>query len=183
MRLFLAIELSDETRRHLAGVQEHLRGLLRNVSWTKPENLHLTLKFLDEVPDDQVKAVCDALSAIPPVGPFPLAADGLTCFPPHGAARIITAGMQTPPPLQELVNHIEATCKPLGFPLEGRAYRAHVTLARARTPLPPPLRQAMEQAAHSLWPGPETLVEEFILMQSQLKREGAIYTPAARFLI
>jgi 2'-5' RNA ligase len=183
MRLFLAIELSNETRRHLAGVQEHLHSIPRNVSWTKPENLHLTLKFLGEVPDDQVKPICDALSAIPLVGPFPLKADRLTCFPPRGAVRIIAAGMETPAALQELVNHIESTCKSFGFPLEARAYHAHVTLARARAPLPPPLRQAMEQAAFCLWPGPETLVEEFILMQSQLRHEGAIYTPAARFMV
>jgi 2'-5' RNA ligase len=153
------------------------------VSFTRPENLHLTLKFLGEVEDNKVKPLCDSLEAIEPCGQVELTAEQLTCFPERGAIRIIGAGMQTPPELLKLVSQIEGTCKTHGFRLEGRPYTAHITLARAKDVLPPPMRKTMEEAVGRLWPGPTMLAEEFVLMQSVLRREGAVYTPAAHFVI
>ncbi|HEX2972842.1 MAG TPA: RNA 2',3'-cyclic phosphodiesterase [Tepidisphaeraceae bacterium] len=183
MRLFLAIELSESARRHLIKVQDVLRPIVRGVSFTRPENLHLTLKFLGEVPDNNVKPLCDSLEAMAPCGAVELMADQLTCFPERGAIRIIGAGMQVPASLGQLVSQIETTCKEHGFRLEGRPYTAHITLARAKDVLPPAMRKTLGEATASLWPGPEVLAEEFVLMQSQLKREGAVYTPAAHFVI
>jgi RNA 2',3'-cyclic 3'-phosphodiesterase len=182
MRLFLAIELSDAARRHLVQLQQKLKPIAP-ASYTKPENLHLTLKFLGEVPDDRVKGICDALSAIPQVGSFDLAADHLVCFPEHKRIRIIAAGMPLPPQLCDLVNHIEDACATLGFAREDRPFSAHVTLARARQPLPTPLRPELANAAADAWPGPSFHIAQFVLMQSVLQRQGAEYVPAARIYI
>ncbi|MGE5608333.1 MAG: RNA 2',3'-cyclic phosphodiesterase, partial [Bacillota bacterium] len=170
-------------RRHLIKVQAVLRPMVRGVSFTRPENLHLTLKFLGEVADSKVKLLCDALEAMEPSGHVELTADQLTCFPERGAIRIIGAGMQTPPELLKLVSQIEGTCKTQGFRLEGRPYTAHITLARAKDVLAPGMRKTMEEETRRLWPGPTMVAEEFVLMQSQLRREGAVYTPAAHFVI
>src|SRR5512142_2782935 len=119
MRLFLAIEISDALRRNLAKLQEVFRPIAP-ASYVKPSNLHLTLKFLGEVPAERVKKICDELAAMPPVGPFDLTVDRITCFPERGRVRVIGAGMQTPPELTKLVEQIEDTCKQLGFRKEGR---------------------------------------------------------------
>jgi 2'-5' RNA ligase len=182
MRLFLAIELAEPVRRHLVKLAERFRPIAR-ASYVRPENLHLTLKFLGQVPDERVKEICDALELIPKAGPFELAVDRVECFPERGRVRVIGMGMVPPPQLLTLVNRIEATCKPLGFPLEGRPYTAHITLARAREPLQGSIRAQLVEAAKDLLPGPIMAVTQFVLMQSILKREVAEYTPAAHFAV
>ena len=185
MRLFIAIPLSDPFRNHLARVQQALRPAVgtHGTNWTKPSNLHLTLKFLGEVPDERVTEVCDALGAIRSSGPVELLAENLLCFPPNGPIRIVGAGLRPTPPLQQLVEQIELACEPLGFPLEGRAFRPHITLARARKPLPGRLRRDLADAAIDLWPGPAMPADRFVLMESQLSSSGPAYTPAATFYI
>lgn len=182
MRLFLAIEVSDPVRTYLVKLAERFKPIAR-ASYVRPENLHLTLKFLGEVPDERVKGVCDALELIPHRGPFELAVDRVECFPERGRVRVIGLGMNSPPQLLTLVRHIESTCKPLGFPLEGRPYTAHLTLARARDPLDGSVRAKLVDVARDFLPGPSMSVSEFVLMQSVLQREGAEYTPAAHFAI
>ena len=164
------------------GVQDVFRDVAR-ASYTRGENLHLTVKFLGEVADDRVKEVCDALGAVRGAGGFELAADRVECFPERGRIRIIGAGMETPAELTSLVNEIEEACAKVGFARERRAYKAHVTLARAKMPLPQQLRGRLEQVASGLFPGPRMNAGKFVLMQSVLKREGAEYTPAAHFVI
>ena len=183
MRLFLAIELTDPVRRHLVRLQEKLRPLVENVSWTKAANLHLTLKFLGEVDDNKIKPLCDDLAAVPPSGQVELTPDRLTCFPERGMVRVIGAGLNTPLSLLQLVSHIESTCKSHGFRLEGRPYTSHITLARARDLVPAAMRKKLEETAAPLFPGPSMVAEQFTLVQSQLRREGAVYTPAAHFVI
>ena len=103
-------------------------------------------------------------------------------FPPRGAVRIIAAALSGDvEPLAALVAELEKACRPLGFPVERRAYYPHVTLARARTPLAPVMRAKLSDLAKGSWSGPEFTATELILMESRLKPQGAEYVPAARF--
>ena len=68
MRVFVAIELSEEFRRRLVELQEALRGSVPQISFTKPENLHLTVKFIGEIDEQRAAAVCEALKTVPKVG-------------------------------------------------------------------------------------------------------------------
>jgi len=183
MRLFLAIELPQDVRDHIVRLQNAIRSIVRDLSFTRPDNLHITLKFLGEVADSAVKPLCDSLAAIPPSGPVQLQAAELTCFPERGPIRIVGAGLTAPPALTTLVTRIETACQSHGFPPEGRPYSAHITLARARNPLPPYLRNNMQAAAARLWPGPTMTATEYVLMQSDLTPKGPIYTPAAHFAL
>ena len=182
MRLFIAIDLSDAARQHLERVQAALRSVAPGASFTRPDNLHLTLKFLGETPDAQVPALCSALAPLAPAAPLELATTAMVCFPPHGPLRIIGAQLgPLEPALRELQHRIEQACESLGHARENRAYRAHVTLARARQPLRGQVRQQLEDATAAFWPGPLTTVRQFVLYQSQLNPKGSIYTPLARF--
>src|SRR5688500_8973137 len=143
MRLFLAIELSPDLRIHLTKLQDAIRTLTPNLSFTRPENLHLTLKFLGEVPDPAVPALTDALSSIPPIGEFPLTTTGIVCFPDRGRIRVISADLHPNLTLLQLHQQIDAVTESKGFPREQRAYHPHITLARARMPLPAPMRDEL----------------------------------------
>jgi RNA 2',3'-cyclic 3'-phosphodiesterase len=181
MRLFVAIELPEPARMHLAKVQDALRPIVRGVAWARADNLHLPLKFLGEVSDGDVPALCEAIEPVR-AEPMSLAAIELVCFPPRGPMRIIGAALTAPPALLSLVAQLESACGPLGFAPERRAYRPHITLARTRAPLPQALRGRLADATRDAWPGPVFAPEGFVLMHSQLSHQGSTYLPISRFI-
>jgi 2'-5' RNA ligase len=184
MRLFVAIELSEVARLHIAGLARNLREFKTHhgLSWVRPENLHITVKFLGDVSDDRLPALCSALGGVATEGPAALHADRLEFFPPRGPIRVVAMGLGGD---VGRVNHlhrsIEDHCARVGFPLDGRLYRPHVTLVRCRNPLRAQDRKSWERAAERHLPGPEFVASEFVLMESRLKPEGAQYIPLARF--
>src|SRR5256885_1079305 len=93
MRLFVAIELDERFRERLIELQESLRHDLPNVSFTKPKNLHLTLRFIGEFEEKNVPALCDALSAVTRDGVISLRYSGLDLLPERGPIRIIAAAV------------------------------------------------------------------------------------------
>jgi 2'-5' RNA ligase len=183
MRMFLAIELPDEVRKHLVGVQEKIVAELPDVSITKPENLHITLKFLGEVDEKRQAELCESLRKVT-AGPIELTADRLVCFPPRGPFRIIAAAMSgSDRALSALHAAIEQRCRYLGFEKETRKYQPHVTLARARRPVNPAGCRAGEDATAECWPGPTFKLPEFVLMISRLHPQGSQYSVAQRFML
>ena len=182
MRLFLAIELDDAAREQLIAAQRAMEPFLGKASLTKPANLHLTLKFLGEVESRRAEALRESLAKVRGPAGIELAAVGVECFPTRGPVRIVAAELGGQVEALSAVHAaIEQRCRFLGFERETRAYRPHVTLARARPTLPPATRQCRAEATQTLWPGPALLVKEFVLVQSVLKPAGAEYSVVARF--
>lgn len=172
MRLFLAIELPAEVKDALADIAH---PPLADLTWTATEQMHITLKFLGEVPDEQVPALIEAMKRLPGPGELPLETAGLVMFPPHGPIRIVAAEIADPSGrLAKLAADLESAGHTLGFPREKRKFHAHVTLARARQPV----RRDRVMATIPELPFTAT---EFVLMQSTLSPQGSTYTVAARF--
>lgn len=183
VRLFLAINLPADARRHLLDVRGQLEAVLPRAAYTKPENLHLTLKFLGEVEPKRVGAVVESLSMIRPQA-IELHASGIECFPGRGPIRVVTAAMEgSVRTLRAMVEAIEQRCRVLGFEREQRGYKPHVTLGRARPVLSATFRQIAADATAGLWPGPSFPVEEFTLMESRLGPNGAVYSKLGSFPI
>jgi 2'-5' RNA ligase len=141
MRLFVAAEPSADVRRAAAGLAAQVRGALaarrleRGIRWVPEENLHLTLWFLGDVSDERAGTVLETLRASVPVPPFTLHLSGLGAFPPSGPPRVFWLGVARGG--DDLVRiHDEIGCRlaPLGFEGDGRAYSAHLTLARVKEP-------------------------------------------------
>src|SRR5579863_5293221 len=93
MRLFVAIELPENIRLHLAKMQEALKPIFGG-KWTKPQQLHITLKFLGETPDAQLPELIDALSEVELDTEILLQTKGVLFLPPHGPVRIVAAGFE-----------------------------------------------------------------------------------------
>ena len=191
MRLFTAIELSEPARRHLADVQARIKRLwepggggakLPPVSWTREGNLHVTLKFLGEVPDERVPEVCEALARADfPREPLRLHAGALDAFPSHGSIRVLHGRVEGDvDALAAVYASVEAQCAGIGFPKENRRFRAHVTMGRPRMPLRG-MWDALQQATEGQWPGPVFEAPSFALVQSKLNPAGAIYSTLATF--
>jgi 2'-5' RNA ligase len=176
MRLFVAIELDEKFRRRLIDLQESLRVVAPEVSFTKPDNLHLTLKFIGEIEEAKLPALCEVLEGIQKPGQFTLNLTGLDLLPERGPIRILAAAVDGGEKLLALQAAIEEACATQNIPKENRRYRPHITLARARRPLPRPAKSRLLDA---VTPGDVVAmtVTEFVLMQSKLSNKGSVYLP------
>jgi len=184
MRLFVAVELNEKARDHLVVAQRRLEnGVIEHeVRWVARESLHVTVKFLGEVPDSQVLELIEALREVRPLGGN-VFAERVLCFPLRGVARIVAAGLGgAVNSLVGLYESVERACAPLGFAREGRAYLPHVTIGRNRAGRYARVARRMISinSKNVSWPGPEFGVEAFVLMRSELQRAGSVYTVAAR---
>jgi 2'-5' RNA ligase len=180
MRLFIAIEISPDVRAALAALLKEFRVIAPQVKWVRPENIHITLKFLGETEISKLAAVQATLSAIRSSQPVTLDFRGLGFFPNDKRAKVFWAGMEASPNLPSFATEIDQTMHKLGFPLEDRPFTPHLTLARFQPPgLPPKLAAAAQDFASREF-GSLT-AREFHLIESKLKPAGAEYTTLQSF--
>jgi 2'-5' RNA ligase len=181
IRSFIAIELSDEVRGGLARLRSELeRAEHTYAKWVSPEGIHLTLKFLGNIPFKQVTEISKAIEgAAQGISPFHLEISGLGAFPSLKQPRVLWVGIGGEiDKLSRLQQNIDASLAPFGFAKEERSFVPHLTLARIRQGASPAERKSFGELAMSV--SFETKypldVEAISLMRSQLMPRGAIYT-------
>lgn len=183
LRAFIAIKLSDELKGHIAEVQAELKRRafgLDGLGWVRPEGLHLTLRFLGDIAEEQVEPLKALLREVAVgIKPFALEARGIGVFPNPRAPRVIWLGLQGTPEsmdaLRRMQTGIEAGVAGLGFAPESRRFTAHLTLARVRD------RHSGAALAKVLEANRDRAVGSFIaasvgLVRSELRPTGAVYT-------
>lgn len=176
MRAFVALNLPDATRRALWAATEPLRDLDLPVKWVRPDGIHLTLKFLGETDDGHTPELTAALRrAATGAAALPVAVEGFGAFPDPARARVIWAGVTAEPALELLQDAVEREFAPLGFPTEGRAFRPHVTLGRAKRDARPGAFRGLEPALAALTFAEAVVIESVDLMRSTLQSAGAVY--------
>lgn len=176
MRLFLALNFPPPVRQDLWRAATRLRDLELPVKWVRPEGIHLTLKFLGEVPEQRETELVAALGrAARGARALPLALDGFGVFPDWQRPRVVWAGITPEPALEILQHRVEQEFAPLGFPTEARPFRPHVTLGRAAREARPRDFGGLEAALAQLSFQATSLVEAVDLMQSTLQSGGAVY--------
>jgi 2'-5' RNA ligase len=176
MRSFIAINLPDTIKQEIGEIMERIRCAGPPARWVPPENLHVTVKFLDEIRDDQIRPIIGALTlAAGEHHPFELRLGGFGFFPNEKKARIfwigIESGFETLKALARDVDHQTAT---LGFALETRPFSAHITLARLREP--GPADRLAKAASHVQYLSAMIPVTQVDLMRSVLSPKGASYS-------
>jgi 2'-5' RNA ligase len=176
MRLFVAVHLPAEVRQHLGRAQDLLRGARADVSWVKPANLHITLKFLGETEPKRVERLHAALvDAAAGVAPFAMTVTGVGTFGGR-APRVVWAGIgEGAESLGSLAGAVESQLVRIGVPKDKRGFAAHLTLGRVRSGTNADgLLTALRGLASDHFG--EALVDRFFLMQSELNPTGSIYT-------
>jgi len=181
IRSFIAIELPEEVRRGLAKLRSELeRTEHRSVKWVDPDGIHLTLKFLGNIPFKQVAEVTKAMEeAAQGIPPFHLEISGLGAFPNLKQPRVLWVGIGGEvDTLLRLQQNIDSALASLGFAKEERPFMPHLTLARIRQGASPMERKnfgelAMSASFEASYPIDAKAVS---LMRSQLTPDGAIYT-------
>jgi 2'-5' RNA ligase len=134
IRTFIAVALPEEMRTRLGETSRRLKTLGLVGSFPKPESIHLTLKFLGDIEEASIGRVSDAMEqATRGIGPFEVEVGGLGVFPNRSNPRVVWIGVTNHPLLVRLQEAIERSLEPLGFPPEGRDFRAHLTLVRLKS--------------------------------------------------
>ncbi|MBI5868354.1 MAG: RNA 2',3'-cyclic phosphodiesterase [candidate division Zixibacteria bacterium] len=176
VRAFIAINLPDPVRRELGEIIERIRNSGTPARWVPPENLHVTVKFLDEIRQDQVRPIIGAITlAVSQCHPFELRLGGFGCFPNERKARIFWTGIESGfDTLKSLAREIDHQVANLGFALETRPFSAHITLARLREP--GPADRLSRAAAHVPYHSDPIPVTQIDLMRSVLSPGGAAYS-------
>jgi 2'-5' RNA ligase len=133
MRLFLAINLSDQLRAGIAAAAAPLRAAAPDVRWTSDAKLHLTLKFLGEQDEARLDEIVQTLQAVASRHtPTEVHVSGVGAFPSFRRPRILWIGVEHSPRLELLAHDIESSFETIGFEPEGRPFRPHITLGRLR---------------------------------------------------
>ena len=176
MRLFIALTLPPSLKTELAALQQALRAARAEVAWTKPENLHLTLRFLGETPAERVAALAQACRATAQSCPsFTLTLDGTGFFPNARRPRVVWAGLSGElAALFNLHQALETHLTEHGFPSDGKAFQPHLTLGRCKSSQQ--AEQLAARAAAYQLPALAFRVTELTLLQSRLHPAGSSYT-------
>ncbi|MDZ7262356.1 MAG: RNA 2',3'-cyclic phosphodiesterase [candidate division KSB1 bacterium] len=177
IRTFIAIEIPSEVREKILEFQEELKKEPARVSWVKPENIHLTLKFLGDVEEERIDQVAQIVEqAAEGMTSFRIAIQGSGAFPNFKQPRVLWVGGQDiDGKLLPLQKNIEAKLGELGFEKENKPYSIHLTLGRVK--FPRGVEAVIEKMRRSDFSGGEFPVKELVIMKSELNPAGAIYTP------
>lgn len=178
IRCFLALDLPDALRPQLALVQGELKRSNADVRWVQVGNIHLTLKFFGNVPDNEIDPITQAAREVAAgQAPFKLQVTQAGAFPGMKNPRVIWLGLGGDLiPLAQMYHRLEKAFAALGHLPEGRPFNPHLTLGRVKSPANRHrLAQALEKLAPLNWPPFQ--VNEIILFKSTLTPKGSIYTP------
>jgi 2'-5' RNA ligase len=177
VRLFLAINLPSHQRRALFQATTALREAAPTLSWVREPLLHLTLKFLGDQPSEVAERVSTMIQAVASRHrEVVMELGGVGAFPNFRRPRVVWMGVAAAPKLELLHHELEAGAAELGFDLDGRPFRPHLTLARVKPRVATlDMRRALARAAKGIHFFDETVVDAIDLMQSELSPSGATY--------
>ena len=184
-RLFVAISIPEPVRDEIIRVQRELEPLVpRAVArWTRPDQFHLTLRFLGDVGADRVKDLKKSVEAVCQRGqPLSLRAEGVGFFPNPRSPRVIWVGIDGAGRLMDLQRQIETAVNPYSSEPGEKNFTGHVTLGRLQYPRPADTRtlavraQAFEKQQFGEW-----TAQEVEIVRSELSSNGARHTVLASF--
>ena len=177
IRIFIAIELPEDIQSKLQKLQDDLSSSMPDARWTKPGNIHLTLKFLGDVEVSRIDKISAILKGIAQnFSPFEISLAEIGAFPNSRKPSIIWVGVEKgAQQLVEIAENIESSMEKIGFPKEKRPFRPHLTVGRVRELKHP---EAMTKALDESNVGELGVFKanQISLVKSQLDPGGSIYT-------
>jgi 2'-5' RNA ligase len=177
-RCFFAVDLADEVRRAVVTARRELEGAGAEVRWSRPESLHVTLKFLGDVEAERIAAVAAAAeSVVSGEAPFVMRAVGMGGFPSLERPRVLWAGLEAAA-LARLATALDAALAGLGLAAKEEPFRPHLTLGRVRSLRRfGPLRAALERMGKRDFG--VSRVDRIVLYRSHLQPGGSVYEQLA----
>ncbi len=177
IRTFIAVHVPDGVRGKIGEFQNRLKPFDCDIRWVRPESIHVTLKFLGDVRAEQIGEISESIRiAIESLSTFEVMVGGAGVFPDSRRPRVLWVGVEKgSEELALLALKIEDVCSNFNFKKEMRAFSAHLTIGRVRSPKGiASLVEAMQTIGFQ---GGSYSVGEVVVMKSNLQQTGAIYTP------
>jgi 2'-5' RNA ligase len=180
LRTFIAVSLSPSI---LAGIEKLMRTLQSNgegVHWVEPQNLHITLKFLGDVPlNDLPQLISTTTQCVSRTDSFDMTLQGFGAFPSWESPKTIWIGCQEgSEELEKLAERINEGLRSLGFPKEARRFSPHLTIGRVKKPTQGSPLMPILDANHNRLFG-SCSISEVQIFSSELTRRGPFYTELA----
>lgn len=174
IRLFVGIQIPAELRQRMAMLATPIDG----ARWVPEENLHITVRFIGDIPEDVAEDLAAALHGVKAPA-FQVAIAGAGHFETRKRVRALWLDIERNEALQALHDRVDGTLVRSGLAPEGRRYKPHVTLARLKEARPATVRDWL--AANGMFRAVPFLADKFVLFSSHLGRKGSIYTPEMEF--
>lgn len=176
IRLFIAIKLPSKIIDGLKKIQDELKNGNNMVAWVKPENIHLTIKFLGDISEDKVDLIAGLLkAAIAENRSFDISVKGLGVFPTMDNPRVVWVGVEDDKNLSRIYDELENGLSAIGFKKEERPFKPHLTIGRIKFLKDKKgFKQRLEKAA-SINLG-KFEAANICIFQSKLTPDGAVYT-------
>ncbi len=165
MRLFIAIPLSQQVKKRLLDCQT-----IDGIKWQRPDQIHLTLKFLGDTDENLIGDLKEGLGKID-LPEFSLAINGFGYFPKGKQPRILWAGISSNSMLEKLHQEVEEICIKLGFESEQRKFKPHITVGRIKKATKRAVVKFVNQ--HNKFHISDVSIKEFVLYESKLNPKGA----------
>jgi 2'-5' RNA ligase len=178
VRLFVAVQIPEEIKCQYAQAQEVIRRSRARLSLVEPADMHITLKFIGEVPGSLLPSITDALRAVY-VPPFSLDVCAITLNSPR-SPRVIWGDLHDTGACRELASRVEAALIPLGIEAEGRRFKPHITIARIKQFHPSIFEEVAEIS--TICAGSFN-VNRFVLKKSELTPHGPVYSDLLEVLL
>ncbi|MEK6568609.1 MAG: RNA 2',3'-cyclic phosphodiesterase [Candidatus Omnitrophota bacterium] len=175
MRIFIAIKLENEIKDKLSQIQEELKSAQADVRWVKPENIHLTLKFIGEIEEAKIPEILHHLKELASkTKPFILRISTAGAFPGLKSPRVVWVGVKEDTgELARIAETIENSLAELGFPKESRKFFSHLTLGRLRSDKNKD--RLIQKLEKTKVPELTQRISSIILFKSLLQPTGAVY--------
>jgi len=180
IRAFLAIRPTDDVIGRLTEVQSELAESGGDVRWVSSQMMHLTIQFLGEVQESEVPEIERGLrQGLGALSPFDIECRGLGVFPNPKRPRVVWVGLHGPG-IYTAAERAETVLSPLGFPPQERDLSPHITIGRVRS------ARGWEALARLLKASGDrsfglSRIDQITLYRSQLRPDGAVYTPLVTF--
>jgi 2'-5' RNA ligase len=183
IRSFIAIETPPEVKAEIAKVQEGLRATNADVRWESIEKFHMTLKFLGNVEEPRLNLCAGRLQeALSAFAPFNMTYQGVGCFPNQHHPRVIWIGAENEDgTLRRIQEAVEKVAEEMGFQREERQFHPHITIGRAKGSKN--LKVLVSKLGNASFNPHAALIKDVLLMKSDLKPSGSVYTVMRRFLL
>ena len=177
IRTFIAIELPELIKTILGEIQKELRKTGAHISWTKPANIHLTLKFLGDLDEKRVELLLQTTcQSVAEAKPFVLTTGDLGFFPNQKRPRVMWIGLGGDiPAITDLQEKLDRDLAAVGFPADDKPFSPHLTIGRFRTSKN--INSLCNKISEIDFGAIQFVVDHITVMRSQLDPAGAIYTP------
>ncbi len=176
IRIFIATEVSDRIANEIANIQDRLKDSADRVSWVKPGNIHLTLRFLGDIEENRMEEIYRAmLQSVSGIDPHDISVKGIGVFPNLNNPRVIWLGVVDEEKLKIIYKALERELCMVGFEKEDRNFHPHISIGRVRYLSNKRAFKERIEGLNGIELG-NLIIDKILLYKSELKPSGAIHT-------